>query len=869
MIVNLLQCDVMLLVFKTVFKQALNLKAVTFSESHVQRVLYLLGYALQEEDSRNYPFLKFIERSNSMNIWVMLEELVNNPRVQSQRDLILWVLQKYKDISIKSDDVTCRKTSCSEPESLSSTQLESEKLEKQERAKLAAKRRAQILAQMENAQKNFMTSNAELFEMSNDNEDNMKSATCMDWTSGEEQPIGGKACIGKNRITNRHDESLYRCILCSEESAVSKHEECMIYASFVQKSSVLSRYQQTDDSGQLRLLETSTHPSPHVSTCGHVMHATCFEKYFNNEVMKENRRPYRHRTPVLFDVEKKEFLCPLCRFLSNALLPLLPPLGTFEGSSTPLKVAIETIEFDKWCDMTNLIFSAFRETNNKMQTQDVMEFDDLTTMSERTYDEIITKNLSYIFGECDEDCKLSKDPFINKSIFDFVEQFCTSVYDVAPFPTNAKKFDEYIVTWLSCAYTIESLEMLLRATERPLGNELSIRYTACLSGFVRVSSIVGSNIKTLNPSFINYLCDLYDSLFGKKKSAFLEWDIFSMLTTMIFSTRCVLLTTNKEDTIPKGSVFDHNIFLAMFLIHTARIVVSHDMSSSAMQVEESIEEKQFNLLSMYKNYNIHNQHGAATSIINILNVVKQQSITFLRCSSLLFHAITDIELPCDDSFDVYALYLGMNSDLNVYFENPIYYEFVHRLIETNLPQLRSVKHNIHTKKAEDIVPLVQEMYPVRQLIDLPDDYSDLINSVSLFMCPNNIKDDSRNPTMCLVCGEILCSQSFCCQKELDRNSVGSCTYHAHTCGAGIGIFLRIRDCEILLLGINKGCFISAPYIDEYGETDQGLRRGNPLRLCKERYKKLHIIWLGHGIHEEITRKTETQQTLFATQWQNL
>ena len=29
-----------------------------------------------------------------------------------------------------------------------------------------------------------------------------------------------------------------------------------------------------------------------------------------------------------------------------------------------------------------------------------------------------------------------------------------------------------------------------------------------------------------------------------------------------------------------------------------------------------------------------------------------------------------------------------------------------------------------------------------------------------------------------------------------------------------------------------GCFYSPPYVDDYGETDEGLRRGNPLFFCQ-------------------------------------
>lgn len=194
--------------------------------------------------------------------------------------------------------------------------------------------------------------------------------------------------------------------------------------------------------------------------------------------------------------------------------------------------------------------------------------------------------------------------------------------------------------------------------------------------------------------------------------------------------------------------------------------------------------------------------------------------------------------------------------------------FMRRLAEH--PDINEFKRKLRECPAPDeIVPIVSPVTPIRQLIDLPNDYIDVINSVSLFTCPNNEKEETRNPSMCLVCGEILCSQTYCCQKEMETGKpVGACTYHMHTCGAGIGMFLRIRDAEILLLGPSKGAFISAPYLDDYGETDQGLRRGNPLRLCRERYRKLHLMWLSHGIHEEIVRMSESPASVYATQWSN-
>jgi len=40
----------------------------------------------------------------------------------------------------------------------------------------------------------------------------------------------------------------------------------------------------------------------------------------------------------------------------------------------------------------------------------------------------------------------------------------------------------------------------------------------------------------------------------------------------------------------------------------------------------------------------------------------------------------------------------------------------------------------------------------------------------------------------------------------------------------ISCFCRVRQCQVVLLaGKSKGCFIPAPYVDDYGETDITLR----------------------------------------------
>uniref|UniRef100_A0A671L762 E3 ubiquitin-protein ligase n=1 Tax=Sinocyclocheilus anshuiensis TaxID=1608454 RepID=A0A671L762_9TELE len=118
-----------------------------------------------------------------------------------------------------------------------------------------------------------------------------------------------------------------------------------------------------------------------------------------------------------------------------------------------------------------------------------------------------------------------------------------------------------------------------------------------------------------------------------------------------------------------------------------------------------------------------------------------------------------------------------------------------------------------------------------------------------------------------LCGYLFIRSYYCCQTELEGEDVGACTAHTFACGAGVGIFLRFV--HVISAGKTKGCFYAPPYLDDYGETDQGLRRGNPLHLCQERYRKIQKLWRQHSITEEIGHAQEANQTLVGIDWQHL
>lgn len=893
MIANLLHCDVMLLIMKNVLKLSGDLNCQTFSEGHLQKILHLIGYAIQEEESGSYPFLQFMERSTKQNLLPLMEDLLTSSRVDSQRDFLIWTIKKYKDQQLKN-------SSQSEPQesgpssvpttSENDTQMETEQAMKERRAKLAALRREKLLADMAKAQKSFITSNAEHFK----DDIKVEDDSSMEWQTSIEE-VKTTACIGNDRQITHNDAETSTCILCSEEAI--NNRSCMVYPAFIQKSNVLGHHKAASAEEDIQNPDTELRASPYINSCGHEMHLNCWQEYFNNEMLKEHRRPFRTRSPSIFNIDKKQFLCPLCRFLSNSVLPIIPPLSTLHDNKS--KCVTDAFTFDLWFQlMTNYIDSLqFIGNDFKILQANSHVREEI----QKNYRECV---VGFLKEHCDfnptavDEYPLHIDAETNRISKDFM----TATKKISPTSGDLDDLDLYTYASNTCAYTIEALEMFMRATDKPL-TEMSVRYRKCIAGLVRLCGYYGRmNFESLKeketPSImVSYysllLCtrEVYDSLFGRKpEHSILQWDVFNMMISLLFLTRPVLFPQNQQYLIVRGDSLDFTIFNTMFAVNLLKILIMVKLDDEAQfmdyEDEEEEEEKanlelsaeELNMISLYEKFNIHRSSDASDIEYRsklrrqLIQTLKDQSRTFLRCSCILFHFLTEVPLPDEmsqlgcDTFEIMADYLNLNKNVTTYFADSTMLKFLQQCAQHNNVAIYKAKLNTSDASLESII----EPNPkVRLLRELPEDYSDLMNSVSLFTCRNNEREDSRNPTMCLVCGEILCSQTYCCQREINKATVGACNYHTEVCGLGAGIFLRIRDAEVVLLGQNTGCFLSAPYLDDYGETDQGLRRGNPLHLCHESYKKLQQIWLSHSIHEEIARKTESQAHIFQIQWAHL
>ena len=87
-------------------------------------------------------------------------------------------------------------------------------------------------------------------------------------------------------------------------------------------------------------------------------------RFFQNIVNKERRRPVRFRHSNSYDVDKMEYLCPLCEGLSNSVIPIIPYLPTLQregwvcpfcnNSVIPIILYLPTLQREGWvCPFCN------------------------------------------------------------------------------------------------------------------------------------------------------------------------------------------------------------------------------------------------------------------------------------------------------------------------------------------------------------------------------------------------------------------------------------------------------------------------------------------------------------------------------------
>ena len=459
----------------------------------------------------------------------------------------------------------------------------------------------------------------------------------------------------------------------------------------------------------------------------------------------------------------------------------------------------------------------------------------------------------------DDGCEL----VFPSSVYEIMNSFSQTTYRVGLEGTPHLQ-DERIplMVWQSCAFTVHSIVVSAREAEKALFGSLSSRQNDCLSTFIRFCGVVGSNLwepKVIRSHSLKLLSTVLEV--DTANPSILEVDMFGVLVSLTYSLPS-LFNGEGPAPIPSCNIQDNHILRLMFLAHVTQLLFSMAHSLPTCTKPDFCHcppakdcRPLLDLIEVVNSVKTSSSTEESTvptiDPMAVWQEVMEQSIGFLRCSALFYHYLSGVSaptdltclLPADQEFICLTKYLDIPNSPEQLLDSRYSLILVKKWIShPTVPAILSREG-----------PSLNFLTTVPQLITLPEEYSDLFKRIHVFSCPFSMRGNSSNPSLCLVCGMVVCSQSKCCQSELDGVTVGAAMAHSYKCSAGMcrcvtlqgrinttlylgsGLFLQLKECKLVMFcGMTRGCYVSPPYLDQYGEPDQGLKRGKPLTLSTER-----------------------------------
>ncbi|XP_041827854.1 E3 ubiquitin-protein ligase UBR1 isoform X2 [Melanotaenia boesemani] len=883
-IVRLLCCDIMIHILRHILQRAAEDRPNHWTEAMIQRALHLIGQALLEEKTQledstmeevTFNFSQkacAIGSEHGKSLFVLLSKIKTLPSLEAQKDMVTWLLQMFEIVKClreKSSPTVSMSMETSKPEE---SAQDKEKAERKRKAEAAKLHRQKIMAQMSAMQKNFIESNRMLYDNMPESGTQGEPVASTENCAMEQRELC--TAIGPQRGPTPAERDVLTCILCQEEQEVLPQAPAMVLTACVQRSTVLTQCRgkipvnKTDGPGTYPLfMSPDLAVGTHTGSCGHVMHATCWQKYF--EAVQNTTRNRLH-AELIVDLENGEYLCPLCKSLCNTVVPLIPlePL-TFNYENA--EIIRPHLTLPRWIQ----IISA-RIKGLKSVTQD----NDLNAECSNDGGSGIGGTTG-LYGEGQPDFRsilsfgVQEPRKFSDSIAEMLVVCATTVHRVG-LKTAPNELCPRVplMAWNTCAFTIQAIENILQEEDKPLFGSLQNRQLAGLKAIVQFSASqrLKSPMAAIQRHFTDMMGVLLPVMGRKNTPSILEIDCFHLLVGLVLSIPS-LYQEESVDLQPSVVSSAYNHLYILHLVTMAHILQVLLTSTDFPAVGDGEETEEARAAAEF--YTAVSQHTARLipdlSGSSVAQRVKTGIEPFLRCAALFFNCLTGVHPP-EELSSTSVGPRGQMEDLCTYLALPFnVFQLFQDYRDTVSPLLQKWCGSPAIAKAlKGKTQLVSYPRKRNRLIDLPEDYSVLLNKASHFQCPKSAGDERKHPTLCLFCGAMLCSQSSCCVSKLDGEEVGACTAHAANCGAGVGMFLRIRECEIVLMASKtRGSTYPAPYLDDYGETDPHLGRGNPLHLCPERYKKLNQLWQQHCILEEIARSLEVVNVMFAFEWQML
>lgn len=118
-------------------------------------------------------------------------------------------------------------------------------------------------------------------------------------------------------------------------------------------------------------------------------------RYHSSITSQDYRRTLRMRGSSNYDVDRNEFLCPLCQTLSNTVIPVLPSLRTFTRERK-----FAQMSFSEWLDGLEKALNGSIESRYEIDTHEEQIFFNpcpLTSIT-KMMAERVGQNFQLLFG---------------------------------------------------------------------------------------------------------------------------------------------------------------------------------------------------------------------------------------------------------------------------------------------------------------------------------------------------------------------------------------------------------------------------------------------------------------------------------------
>jgi len=812
-------------VFYTVFSRVRSADKSNFTPAMLDICLHIMQLALLESTNVSDDFLSAGEKFNGVDsIISLLDAISKDTNFVRSHSAIRWIFQQLSKNSALSDMIKGLQV----PQIIPQRTAEEEREYRRQRA-LEARKKATEKVQ------------------------------------ASAQKVSEKIASEKTETEEKDDdeEKFVECILCHENS---NNFQTNPYGavSFVQSSNIKRLTEIPTKERKLKPSNGKVFP-PNVSSCGHLIHFGCYDKHISSLQTKLRRDRYFAATTHL-NLERGDFECPLCKQVSNCIVPYLPPtemkkFEAFNINQLTQSFISNTFVFEQHKDPISKEFlesSRLQEMLSGMANRVCCVYENSLSPSSGDHGWLLCTlkdAIQYTIANLEIAARLPKSPILGYSNVDW------GISIKSKTKSNFLKFFEATLAFHfgtgfqlpGCFKGYQQLHELLISGITAEGSVcfLTQNMTDVLLSWIVSYPLISGNCRldsifdTL-PALINLMtqASLVQSVVSLQVNSKIETPDQLQSTLTCQAEFNAFSTTISEILGGNGGKCNSNDVLLMclpFLRQTAilfAIISTQELPSvSNLPLEEEYHLllKFLGMPELKSYFNISNESQLG-SLVNrwckgIKEFEKIQQVKKEKLQKELEQPLKPNDLSIRELKKIFT-------DNNIDFSGCLEKSDMVALFESSGLTVPKKEPVIHPDLVDwkDLVPKFLEVNRF-ELFELKENYIDLVLSFP--------EMGKTQPVVCLICGSLLVAGE---RLQLpDGSMVGRLTHHCETCGGGQVMYLELQDALILAQTFHGLYELPTPYLDQHGQAVKGLKRGRTLTLRRDRYERLRSIFVLHQI----------------------